>query len=59
MVMFNPVIFKERHPTNVSSCLCVIANDKYHAFYISVKSLKFSIACYQTISYSLFKGAEG
>lgn len=57
--MFNPVIFKERNPTNFSCCFCGISNDKYATFYICVKSLKFSIVCFQTISHSLFKGAEG
>lgn len=59
MVMFNPVIFKERNPTNFSCCFSGISNDKYAAFLISVKSLEFSIVCFQTISHSLFKGAEG
>lgn len=59
MTMFNPVIFKERNPTNIPPWFCIIANDNYPSFYISVKSLKFSIACYQAISHSLSKEAEG
>jgi len=56
-VMFNPVIFKERNPTNFSCCFYGISN-KHAAFYISVKRLKFSTVFYQIISHSLFKGTE-